>query len=111
MRSLLAVLVFVLAISGTAFSVEKANANAKGDYVRPYVVAPQDSQTAGRFAWSPRWLVKHKVRATPADNTCYTMRSMLVEKEAGSDVTQTVGQRTCTPASQFQMKHSVQQPK
>jgi hypothetical protein len=111
MRSLLVLLAFVLGIAGTAFCVEKATASVKGDYLRPYVVGAQGSQTAGRFAWSPRSLMKRQLHFSPSDNTCYTMRSILVTREPGADVTETVGQRTCTPSSRFQMKHSVQQPR
>jgi hypothetical protein len=40
------------------------------------------------------------------DQVCYTMRSLLVLRERGSDQTNFVGQRTCTAGSRFQVKHA-----
>jgi hypothetical protein len=107
MRSLLLLTAFLFLVAGTAFCVEKATVEVKGDYVRPYIVAPQNSQSAGRFSRLSRPFIHRRIQG---DNTCYTMRSMLVAKHPGSDVTEAVGQRTCTPSSYFQTKQ-VPQPK
>jgi hypothetical protein len=109
MRNVLVLLAMLFAIAASAFAVEKATAEVKADYLRPYVVAPENAQAAGHFSSAPRTVIER--RGSPTDNTCYTMRSMLVEKQPGSDATEIVGQRTCTPSSRFQMKHSVQRPK
>jgi len=95
-----------LAISATAFGIEKEKVEVKADYLRPYVISTDNSETA-----KPAEAPSVKKRITPTDNTCYTMRSMLVQKEPGTDATELVGQRTCTPSSKFQMKHSVQPAK
>jgi hypothetical protein len=109
MRSVLVLLAMSFSITAGAFAVEKANAEVKADYLRPYVIAPENTQSAGQFSFVPRTVIKRKL--SPTDNTCYTIHSMLVEKQPGSDATEIVGQQTCTPSSRFQMKHSVQRPK
>jgi hypothetical protein len=47
----------------------------------------------------------------PTNSTCYTMHTLVAEKKPESDETEIVKQRTCTPASQFEMKHTDQQAK
>jgi hypothetical protein len=110
MRSFLVLPAFVLVMAGFCFCIEKGATPVKQDYVNPHVVAPENFQTAGQFALSTREFAKRHLHYSPTDNTCYTMRSLLVAKKPGSDVTDVVGQRTCTPASHFQTKNSVQQP-
>jgi len=105
MRGLFIPLISV-AISATAFCADKGQVEVKADYLRPFVVSADDSQ-----ATKPAETPKVKKRFSPTDTTCYTMRSMLVQKEPGTDATEVVGQRTCTPSSKFQMKHSVQPAK
>jgi hypothetical protein len=112
MRSFLILLTFVFVPVGAAFCLEKPTVEVKGDYWRPVAESTRPTQTAGRFAWASRPLIRRpSVYLSPSDTTCYTMRSMLVAKEPGSDATDIVGQRTCTPSSRFQMKQSVQHPK
>ena len=96
-----------VAISVTAFCAEKGQVEGKANYLRPYVVSTDNSQAAKSSVLPP--LIKKGY--SPTDTTCYTMRSMLVVKEPGTDATEVVGQRTCTASSKFQMKHSVQQEK
>jgi hypothetical protein len=127
MRSYLVLLALVFALVGAAFCVEKGTAELKdneakgnevkgnevkgnemnGNYVPPYALTPENSPTAWDTASASGPIVKRHLQLSPYDTTCYTMRSMLVAKEPGSDVTEIVGQRTCTPSSRFQMKHSV----
>jgi hypothetical protein len=112
MRSLLALLMLLLMMGGSTFGADREAVQAKNDTAVPTVpnsVAQEDSQNAAQPAPSSREFGKKNLQYSPTDNTCYTMHSMLVAKQPGSDVTETVGQRTCTPASRFQMKHSVQQ--
>jgi hypothetical protein len=106
MRRLVIPLICV-AISASAFCAEKGQVEVKADYLRPYVVSTDNAQTAKSSVLPP--LIKRDY--SPTDTICYTMRSMLVQKEPGTDATEVVGQRTCTPSSKFQMKHSVQQAK
>jgi hypothetical protein len=108
----LALLTFILVAAGTTLAAEKPSAEAVGDYWGSLTPSTRQAQTAGRFAWDSRPFMKRPpLHLNADDNICYTMRSVLVEKRADSDVTDVVGQRTCTPSSRFQMKHSVQKTK
>jgi len=42
------------------------------------------------------------------DRTCYTMHTLVVAREKGSDRTRLVRQQTCTPSDRFRVNHSVQ---
>jgi hypothetical protein len=117
MRSVITLVLFTLMVVATGFSVEKPDAQAKPDYVRPYIAAPENPEAVKQLAWlrtkqftSLREQLS-KRRLSLADNTCYTMHSLVAEREPQSDETKIVKQRTCTPASQFEMKDADQQRK
>ena len=88
---------------------ENALPETKSDNMKPFE-ARDNSLKPGQFNW-PAKPKRFRYYLLPDNEVCYTMHSLLVVREPGSDSTQIVGQRTCTPSAQFQMKHSVQQPK
>ena len=98
---------FVL-VATPLFAVEKPDPKLKLEYMKPFVVN-DGSMDLEQSKPIPKELVRPFVSRN--SDLCYTMRSIFVSKEPGSDSTEFVGQRTCTPASQFEMKHTVLQPK
>ena len=109
MRYLLGAILFLFLICIPAtLHAQTVDVNVKDDYVRPYVVPPKNVQTAGRFEFVTHPLIHRKIYAP---QTCYTLHTLYAEKADGSDETKIVGQQTCTPASQFEVKHTVQKAK
>jgi hypothetical protein len=104
------VVVSTLLSTTVAFASEKATVEVRGDYWGSYVADSRPTQTAGPFAWHPRALIRPP-HWHPTNSTCYTMHTLVAEKKPESDETEIVKQRTCTPASQFEMKHTDQQAK
>ncbi len=45
------------------------------------------------------------------ENVCYTMHTLVVAREKGTDVTRLVRQQTCTPSERFRVNHSVRPPR
>ena len=45
------------------------------------------------------------------DNVCYTMHTLVVARERGSDQTRLVRQQTCTPSDRFRVNHSAKPPR
>ena len=80
-----------------------------GDYTRPWITAPPaNTVTDGRFSFAAKPIVRRHIKGP---STCYTLHTLVAEKQPDSDETQIVRQRTCTPSSQFQTKSTVLQPK
>ena len=109
MRSFFAAILFVF-LAGFASTLhgQTAAPNQKPDYVRPYAVPSKNVQNAEGLASKERpafgWLIGKS-------ETCYTLHTLRVAKKRGSDETHIVGERTCTPASQFDFKSAVQKTK
>jgi len=103
MRTLLLLGSFAL-ITASAFAIEKTS-------------KPQQSQVSSTDAANPPQVqpmpVRPKLKSFVSDGNevCYTMHSLQVAREPGTDSTRLVRQRTCTPSSQFEMKHTVQYTK
>lgn len=108
MRRVFAAL-FLLFFACPAFSEQKTAPEPKSDYMKPFT-APDYPPEARQFDWpgKPKGFRLHML---PNGGLCYTMHSLVLAREPGSDTTRLVRQRTCTPASQFEMKNTVQQPK
>ena len=104
MRSSLALLMLLVLTCACAVG-EENDESAKQNYIRPYIANAKQYPKADRTSSNPTSF-QHRDRTDTSD-VCYTMQSVLVQKQTGSDVTKTVGYRTCTPSSQFQMKNSV----
>jgi len=108
MRSVVAGILFAALSLPLAMYAQTANVTVKEDYVRHSVTPPRNAQSAGRFAWATRPFLRQRVRGP---EQCYTLHTLLAAKKPGSDETEIVGQRTCTPASQFDVKTAVQKAK
>ena len=104
MRTLLLLVLFALT-TASAFAIEKTNSK------------PQQSQVSSTDAPNLPQVqpipVRPKLNSYVSDGNvvCYTIHSLQVAREPGTDSTRLVRQRTCTPSSQFQTKSTVLQPK
>ncbi len=101
-------LIAVALIAVPLVGAENPTSKPKSDYIKPFAVADESTEL-GQFKLVPNKSARRFM--SRGDEVCYTMRSMLVVKEQGSDSTEVVGQRTCTPSTQFQMKSTVQRSK
>ena len=108
MRRVFAVLL-LLFLALPIFAEEKPVPEPKSGYIKPFT-APDYPLEARQFDW-PAKPKRFRLYISPDRGLCYTMHSLLVAREPGSDTTRLVRQQTCTPASQFEMKNTVQQPK
>ncbi len=101
---LMACTLLVLLCSSNLFAVEKPETNKKKDYVSSYFVNADDAQSLPRFATKQKSSLKGL--NAEGDSTCYTMHTLVAEKQRGSDETEIVKQRFCTPALQFELKQT-----
>ena len=104
MRTFLVISVLAV-ISLPAFAIEKTKPQPQQTQVSAAEeVPPQVSEPS-------RVRTKLKFDVSRENDVCYTIHSLQVAREPGSDSTRLVRQRTCTPSAQFQMKNTVQRPK
>ncbi len=95
--------VLIAVISLPAFAIEKTKSQPQQTQLSS-TARPQEAQPIPVRA-------KLKLRLSQDNDVCYTLHSLQVERDPGSDVTRLVRQRTCTPSGQFQMKSTVQRSK
>lgn len=104
MRTFLAIS-FVVLISFPVFAIEKAKPQPQPAQVSSAEEAP------AQVSELPRVRTKLKFGVSRENDVCYTMHSLQVAREPGTDVTRLVRQRTCTPSAQFEMKSTIQRSK
>jgi hypothetical protein len=104
MRTFLAISIIAL-MCLPAFGIEKTKSQPQQTQVSSAEEAPPQVGEPTRVR------TRLKFGVSPENDVCYTMPSLQVAREPGSDSTRRVRQRTCTPSSQFQMKSIVQRGK
>lgn len=103
MRSLAGIVLIAFLFTVIAFAQEP-NSDVPYSRTRNLTVQPSQPPT---FQINTRWLSTQDLRSyIRSDEVCYTMHTLVVAREKGSDATRLIRQLTCAPASQFRMNHS-----
>jgi hypothetical protein len=115
MRTVLTLIAAMFLMTGAAIAQDTGTSQPKQNYVRrnlrPNAVLAQNFAGKRDIGSDIRVVNPNKSERLLNDNTCYTMHSLLVAKRRNSDETEIVKQRTCTPATQFQVKTTEESPK